>query len=201
MTDLRFISAARRRADILSSALEEADHWMLTFVQEVAQIENTSKIRAEIDLDFPGLDELRGRYNPAARRHEDGHITPPNIRSPTSSRRGSRRFTSLNPPTSPALYIGTKFPRRSVLDAHGNRVDPIRQVELALDGARDKEVELANDRHEAIVRLKGMARKLEDMVKQKNNVRDWLDRSNQVVRRSSLGSSSTDSRSERNRIK
>jgi hypothetical protein len=29
--------------------------------------------------------------------------------------------------------------------------------------------------------LRNMARKLEDMVRQKNNVRDWLDRSNQVV--------------------
>ena len=185
-TDFRFISAARGRADILSSALEEADHWMMTFVQDIAQIENTSRIRTEIDLDFPGLDDLRARYNPTTRRHEDGQLTPPNIRSPTSSRRGSRRFTTLNPPTSPALYIGTKFPRRSILDVHGNRVDPIRQVELALDGAREKEVELANDRGEAIVRLKSMARKLEDMVKQKNNVRDWLDRSNQVVCSSSF---------------
>jgi hypothetical protein len=201
MTHIRFISAARGRADILSSALEEADHWMMTFVQDIAQIENTSKIRTEIDLDFPGLEELRVRYNPITRRHDDGQLTPPNIRSPTSSRRGSRRFTTLNPPTSPALYIGTKFPRRSILDAHGNRVDPIRQVELALDGAREKEAELAKDRHDAIVRLRSMARRLEDMVRQKNNVRDWLDRSNQVVCPSLLGLSCTDDRSERNKIK
>lgn len=174
---------------------------MVTFVHDVGQIETTSKIRAEIDLDFPGLDELRERYISNNRRHEEGHITPPHIRSPTSSRRQSRRFTTLIPPTSPALYIGTKWPRRSILDAHGNRVDPIRQVEIALDGARDKEVELENNRYEAIVQLKTMRQKLDDMIRQKDNVRDWLDRSNQVVSPPSHTLADADDRSERNKTK
>ena len=182
ITDARLMSAARGRVDILTSALEEADHWMFRFVHEVGQIESTSKIRAEIDLDFPGLDELRERYNSTTRRYDEGHVTPPSVRSPTSSRRGSRRFTNLGPPTPPTVYsVGTNWPRRSVLDHDGHRIDPIRQIELALDGARDKEIELEHERFEAIRKLKTMGESLQDMLVQKDNVRDWLDRSNQLV--------------------
>jgi hypothetical protein len=183
----RLISAARGRVDVLTAALEEADQWMVRFVYDVGQIETTSKIRAEIDLEFPDLDGLRERYNHLHRHREDtsGHSTPtsPWVRSPAPSRRGSRRFTNLGPPMSPALYsAGTNWPRRSVLDHHGNRVDPIQQIEIALDEARDKEVALENDKLDAIRKLQVMDEKLNDMINQKNSVREWLDRSNQVVR-------------------
>jgi hypothetical protein len=69
-----------------------------------------------------------------------------------------------------------------VLDIDGNRVDPIQQVEMALVEAQESAEGLQRDKDDAIFRLRSMGETLDDMIKQKNDVREWLDRTNQLVR-------------------
>jgi hypothetical protein len=159
---------------------------MTYFIREVGQIQSASTISAEVDLQFPGLEELRERYldQPRRRNADDGEMTPPWMRSLPPSRRGSRRYSTLTQATLPAFHsIGAKpWPRRAVLDIDGNRVDPIQQVEMALVEAQESAEGLQRDKDDAIFRLRSMGETLDDMIKQKNDVREWLDRTNQLVR-------------------
>jgi hypothetical protein len=159
---------------------------MSFFLHEIGQSQQASRISAEIDLDFPGLDELQQRYANISRRNhdwEDGATTPPWIRSQPPSRRGSRRISTLGAAALPAFYsVGAKpWPRRTIIDKHGDRIDPIRQVETALDEALDRESRLEHDKRVAVTKLQGIDKRLDDIISQKQAVKEWLDKSHQAV--------------------
>jgi hypothetical protein len=185
----RVVSAAQTRVESLNSALVVADRSTTFFLHEIGQIQLASKISAEIDLEFPGLDELHQRYTSGSRRDRLGHAveagatTPPWSRSNSPSRRGSRRTSTLGASALPTFYsVGAKpWPRRTIVDKHGDRIDPIRQVEMALDEAADKEAVLEKDKHDAVAKLQGIDRRLDEIIAQKQAVREWLDKKTQAV--------------------
>ena len=151
---------------------------MIQFMRDVGQIQAISRTSAEIEIDFPNLDELREQYSDRARHgqeHNTSGQSTPTWRSPTSSRPNSRRFSTI-PSSIPALFsFGAKpWPRRAVLDHEGNRIDPIRQVEIALDEATNTEIGLEEDKKDALAKLGIMRVKMEGMFEQHNYAKDWL---------------------------
>jgi hypothetical protein len=172
------IAAAQRRLDTLTAELGVADQSMIQFVRDVAQIQAISKISAEIEVDFPNFAGLHERYSDRPRHGQEydhsGQSTP-TWRSPSSSRPASRRGTMVLSSIPPMFSFGAKpWPRRAVLDHEGNRIDPIRQVELALDEARDVEIGLDDDKQDALVKLGVLRDRMDGMFKQHNFAKDWL---------------------------
>jgi hypothetical protein len=52
---------------------------------------------------------------------------------------------------------------------------------MALDEAADKEAVLEKDKHDAVAKLQGIDRRLDEIIAQKQAVREWLDKKTQAV--------------------
>ena len=155
-----------------------ADEFVRLKLAHLDHLKSYSSVSAEIDLDFPGIKDLKDRYSITPRRSDS--ISPWDKSQPPS-RRASKLISAAttNGPNSlfqSSYTVGTKpWPRRYVLDPTGARVDPLTQVELALREAEDKEVEMKGYKADAQSKLRGMCQEIADLEDTKNRIRNELE--------------------------
>lgn len=166
----------RERLAPLISTSTYADDFVRLQLAHLDQLRAYSTISAEVNLEFPGIDALRERYNQIRRRSDESDTTwdsshPPSRRG---SRRGSKLASTLFPPT---YSMGTKpWPRRAALDRHGGRVDPLTQVELALRDADERQEAMRGVELDARGKMQDLIRVVDHLYCNKNEVRDELER-------------------------
>lgn len=85
------------------------------------------------------------------------------------------RLRSVGPPSTAVHAFGLKpWSRRTALDPSGAmRIDPIRRVELTLEHARARHLDMLRARETATDALHDMIQEVDSRIKQKDEVRDW----------------------------
>lgn len=166
--------SARERMAGFTPTATYAEDFMRLQLAHIEQLKNIATVSAEVDVDFPGVESIRERYINSRRRSTHGDLAwdsrPPSRRA---SRRASIYGPSLLPPTYP---MATKpWPRRAALDRHGDRIDPLSQVELVLRDAEQVEEGMRRSKAVARTRLQDMSQAIATLHDTKNRVRDELE--------------------------
>lgn len=172
------VAKTRERMAPLVASARYADDFLRLQLAHLDQLRTYSTVSAEVDLDFPGIEEIRDRYSTRPqRRSDDTSASSPWDRSQPPSRRDSRKASTSGRNLFQSTYtMGTKpWSRRAVLDRHGERVDPLTQVDLALKDAAEKEDEMQQSRVKTRNKLQDMSQEIADLEYTKNRIRNELE--------------------------
>lgn len=162
----------------LESQAMYADEFVRQKLAHLESLRSYSTVSAEIDLDFPGIKDLKDRYDNSQRR--SGPVSPWDKPQPLS-RRASKLISASTTNGPNSLFqsnytVGTKpWSRLYILDPTGARVDPLTGVELALKEAGEKEDEMRSYKADAQSKLREMCQEIADLEDSKNRIRNELE--------------------------
>lgn len=192
---------ARHRTDELEAAEQQMDFSLAHYIHQLDQVKTVFATAADVNIEFDGLDALRGHgRKPNAPREDDesadsvaplrhdsdrggfsaggnfsdGRFSP--IGNGVLAQRKSRKPQPTMPPVAlPSFAFGLQaWPKRSTLDPTlGVPVDPIRRVELSCEKARQTTRDMAKEREETTKHLQGMVSTVNQLIYQKDEVRRW----------------------------
>ncbi|KAL1411099.1 hypothetical protein Q8F55_002049 [Vanrija albida] len=185
---LEILEKGRKRLEQADVAATQMDYTVSHFTAQLDQVQSVFRHTADVDVSFPGLDNLRKPPTRSASRDEDetadslgplvaesdkGYFSA--VGAGSSRPRPPRKQPAAPQVPLPSFGLGVIGPRRSVLDPiTGQHVDPIGRLQLTLERGRGVKNSMVDGRNAAAEQLRDINSTIDSLVKQKESVRSWI---------------------------